>query len=163
MHANRLVEYNGTKIKLHKIKCLIPKGRKMARTISVMWQVLSLYITYVRRIDKHNDETFVYQASTYKASPIKHARVYKRRWSIEKLFRTTKQRQGLQECFSRKIQKQFDHPCAVLLAYSIAQLEMKKCHYKNPEASIRALKKQKHTSLIRSIAFLNQNNDEAYA
>jgi Transposase DDE domain len=163
MHANRVVEYNGTKIQLRKIKGLQPKGRKMARAISVIWQGLSLNVTCVRRIDKHGDETFVYQTATYKSSPSKHAKVYKHRWAIEKLFRTTKQSMGLQECFSRKIQKQFDHVCAVLLAYSMTQLEMKKCHYRNPETAIRAFKKQKHASLNRSIAFLNQNNDEAHA
>jgi len=132
MHANRIVEYNGSKIQLRKINDLMPKGRKIARTISVIWQGLSLYVTCIRGNDKHGDETFVCQAATYKASPGKHAKVYKRRWAIEKLFRTIKQSMGLQECVSRKTQKQFDHACAVLLAYSMTQLEMKKCHYKNP-------------------------------
>lgn len=163
MHSNRLVEYKGKKVKVREIKGLRPKGRQMARTIEIVWQGLSLQLTAVRRIDKHGDETVVYQAATYKTSPHKHAKTYKRRWGIEKLFRTTKQSLGLQECFSRKIGIQFNHICAVLLAYSIMQLEMKQNHYKNPETAIRAFKRKKPASINRCIASLDQNNGIAYA
>src|ERR1700722_4970489 len=33
------------------------------------------------------------------------------RWGIEKMHRTTKQSMGLQECFSTKIDTQFNHIC----------------------------------------------------
>ena len=56
---------------------------------------------------------------------------------------------GLQECFSTKISTQFNHISAVLLAYAIAQLEMKKGGFKNPESAIRALKKKNSSSLNR--------------
>jgi len=157
MHANRVVEYKGKKKKLRDIKEIRPKGRQMARTVKVIWQGLSLYITAVRRIDKHGDETIVFQAATYKATPSKHAKMYKRRWGIEKFFRTTKQSMGLQECFSRKIGVQFNHICAVLLAYSITQLEMKQRLYKNPEEAIRAFKKRKHHDLNHAMTVLDEN------
>lgn len=163
MHSNRLVEYKGKKVKVREIKGLRPKGRQMARTIEVVWRGLHLQLTSVRRIDKHGDETIVYQAATYKTSPLEHAKTYKNRWGIEKLFRTTKQSLGLQECFSRKIDTQFNHICAVLLAYSIAQLEMKKNHFKNPETAIRAFNNKKPAFLNRSIASFNQNNEVAHA
>jgi len=163
MHSNRVVEYKGKKQKLREIKEIRPKGRQMARTIEAIWQGLSLQITAVRRIDKHGNETIVYQAATYKATPSQHAKNYKWRWGIEKLNRTTKQSLGLQECFSRKIGTQFDHICAVLLAYSIAQLEMKQKGYKNPEAAIKALKKKKPSFLNRKFDRLDQDIDIAYA
>ena len=163
MHSNRVVEYKGKRKKLRDIKEIRPKGRQMARTVQVCWQGLSLYVTAVRRIDKHGDESIVFQAATYNASPNQHAKNYNRRWGIEKLFRTTKQNMGLQECFSTKIGTQFNHICAVLLAYSIAQLEMKNNGYKNPEVAIRALKKKKPHLLNRYIASLNQHINTAYA
>lgn len=163
MHSNRMVEYNGKKIKVREIKGLRPKGRQMARTIQVVWQGLCLQLTAVRRIDKHGDENVVYQAATYKTSPHKHAKIYKHRWGIEKLFRTTKQSLGLQECFSKKIVTQFNHICAVLLAYSILQLEMKQHYYKNPETAIRAFNKKKPALTNSWIASLDQNNSAAYA
>lgn len=163
MHSNRMVEYKGKKKKLREIKELRPKGRQMARTVQVIWQGLSLYITAVRRIDKHGEETIVFQASTYKATPSEHAKNYKWRWGTEKLFRTTKQSMGLQECFSRKIGIQFNHICAVLLAYSITQLEMKQGNYKNPEEAIKAFKKKKPSSINRMMLPLNQDIDIAEA
>lgn len=163
MHSNRVVEYNGKKTKIRDIKELQPKGRQMARTIQAVWQGLSLHITAVRRIDKRNNETIVFQAATYPAIPSKHATNYKWRWGIEKLNRTTKQSLGLQECFSRKIGTQFDHISAVLLAYSIAQQEMKLNHYKNSEQAIRALKKKKPFFLNRHIISLDQINKAAQA
>ena len=135
----------------------------MARTIEVVWQGLSLYITAVKRIDKHGVKTIVYQAATYKTTPNNHGKNYNRRWGIEKLFRTTKQSLGLQECFSRKIGTQYNHICAVLLAYSIAQLEMKKKHLKNPEEAIKRLKKQKSLHINWSNTALDQNIGVAYA
>lgn len=163
MHSNRVVEYKGKKQKLRDIKEIQPKGRQMARTVQALWQGLSLEITAVRRIDKHGNETIVYQAATYKATPSQHARNYKSRWGIEKLNRTTKQSIGLQECFSRKIGTQFDHICAVLLAYSIAQLEMKKKGYKNPETALKALGKKKPYFLNRKFDRLGKDIDSAYA
>ncbi len=149
MHSNRIVEYKNKKMKLREIKELRPKGRQMSRTIKVVWHNLSLYVTAVRRIDKHGEESIVYQAATYKAIPKIHAKNYKNRWPIEKMFRTTKQYLGLQECFSRKIGTQYNHVCAVLLAYSITQLEMKRKGYKNPEETIRASEKKKWHLLNR--------------
>ena len=102
MHSNRVVEYKNQKVQVRSIKKIKPKGRQMSRTVRVIWQGLPLYLTAVRRIDKHGDETIVYQIATYKADPNMHAQNYKRRWGIEKLFRTSKQSLGLQ-CFSRKI------------------------------------------------------------
>lgn len=154
MHSNRVVIYKGEHLKLREIKWLRPKGRQMSRTIRVLWQGLNLYITAAKRIDKHGNETVVFQAATYVAKPNKHAEAYKFRWNIEKLFRTTKQSLGLQECFARKTGIQFNHICAVLLAYSMAQLEMKKKGFKNPEVALRAFEKKKRTFLNQSKPFL---------
>lgn len=163
MHSNRNVEYKGKKKKLNALKEIRPNGRQMARTIKAIWQGIPLEITAVRRINKHGAETIVFQAATYKAKPSEHAKNYKWRWGTEKMFRTTKQSMGLQECFSTKIGTQFDHVCAVLLAYSIAQLEMKKNGLKNPEEAVRAFKKKKAPLLNRYKSILDQSIDVAYA
>ena len=163
MHSNRVVEYKGKKKRLRDIKEIRPKGRQMARTVQVVWQGLALDITAVRRIDKHGNETIVFQAATYKATPKQHAKNYKFRWGTEKLFRTTKQSMGLQECFSRKIGTQFNHVCAVLLAYAITQLEMKQGHWKNPEEAIRAFKNKKPHFLNRAMIALDEIFGVAYA
>jgi len=163
MHSNRKVEFEGKLQALREIKKLRPKGRQMARTISATWKGLPVFITAVRRIDKHGCETIVYQVATYQALPKKHAQVYKERWGIEKFFRTTKQTLGLQECFSRKIKIQFNHVCAVMLAYSIMQLEARRGRFKNPESAARALEKKKDVFVINEMLRLDQIFDGAYA
>ena len=142
MHSNRVVNYNGKNIRLKDFlnkKGMQPKGRQEGRTFTASWHNLSLEITIARRIDKHDDETFVFQAATYKALPRVHIANYKTRWPIEKTFRTTKQKLGFGDCQSLKLSTQDNHTSAVLLAYAIVQLEMKTYRLSTPEEAIRQL------------------------
>lgn len=156
MHSNRVVEYQGKKLALSKIESLRPRGRHMARTISVLWHNLNLYVTGERRIDKNGEESIVFLVSTYKAKPHVHVKMYKKRWPIEKAFRTTKQSLGLQECFSTKMETQFDHVCSVFLAYGLLQWKMKQGKFDTPEDVIRALKLKKYTSVLDGFSALDQ-------
>lgn len=140
MHKNRRIIYKGNTIKISEIKTLIPKGRRLGCTIQATWHNLLIFITAQRRINKHGDEMIVYQIATYKAKPAVHVQNYKERWPIEKFFRTTKQLLGLQDCASRSFEKQNNHTAAVLLAYSIAQLERIDSKYSCVEDAIKALR-----------------------
>ena len=163
MHSNRKVEFKGRFFKLNQIECLKLRGRQQARSIQVKWHNLSLNITAEKRIDKHEKETIVYIVSTYKARPGQHVDAYKRRWPIEKLFRTTKQSLGLQECFSTHLETQEKHIAAVFLAYSIAQLDMKNYRLSTPEIAIRAVKQHKCSFSINRLLRLDQIFDGVYA
>jgi Transposase DDE domain len=140
MHSNRKVLYRGKLAVIKDISDLIPKGRQRSRTIHVLWHNLSLYITAFKRVNKHNEESIIYLASTYHTRPDEHVANYKRRWCIEKAFRTTKQNLGLQDCYSRQMELQLSHVAAVFLAYGIAQLELKSKKLLNAELAIRGLK-----------------------
>lgn len=155
MHSNRVVLYNGKKIKIKdllQIKGVRPKGRQMARTISVVWHEVDLELTIVRRFDKRDNESIVFQLATYKALPREHVVNYVRRWTVEKLNRTTKQEIGLQECYSRSLETQHNHVAAVLLAYALAQLEMKAHRFNTPEQAIRHCK-------TKNVTFLKERFD----
>ena len=102
-----------------------------------------LYIDNQKRINKKGEESIVYQVSTYFSKPSKHIKIYKKRWPIEKMFRTIKQHLGLQECQSTKIQTQLNHAAAVLLAYSNIIVQQKKKKFKTPEETLRAAKLKK--------------------
>lgn len=159
MQSNRAVMWQGKKYKLRdlcSIKGLMPVGRKMARTISVVWHNIDLELTIVRRIDKNDEESIVFQIATYKAAPKEHVANYKARWTIESFIRTTKQELGLQECFSTNLTVQQNHVASVFVAYALAQLERISHKLKNPEAALRGLKKKKIPSLIQRFTFLNQ-------
>jgi hypothetical protein len=143
MHSNRVVIHKGIKKKLRELANqpgIRLTGRQAARTISVEWHGLPLEITIVKRIDKHGEESIVYQAATYKAEPREHVKTYKARWNTEKAYRTSKQSLGLGECYSKDLVVQRNHVAAILLAYALSQLEMKKRKLKTPEEAIRAVK-----------------------
>lgn len=151
MHSNRVVEYKGERIKvkdLLKKNGLRPKGRQMARTISVVWHEIDLELTIVRRFDKKGRESIVFQAATYKALPREHVANYKKRWKVELLNRTTKQEIGLQECFSRSLETQYNHVASVLLAYAFAQLERKLARLDNVEQALKRFKTKSANFLI---------------
>jgi hypothetical protein len=156
MHSNRTVEYKGQKLKLTAIKALIPKGRHMAKTIAIVWHGLRLFITAEKRIDKNGEQSIVFLVSTHKAKPHEHVKNYKKRWPIEKFFRTTKQYLGLQECFSTSLETQLDHIGGVFLAYALIQLDMKKRKFKTPEEAIRASKLKKYNAALNHFIALDQ-------
>jgi hypothetical protein len=149
MHSNRVVTHKGTKKKLRELaneKGIKLTGKQTARTISVDWHGLALEITIVKRIDKKERESIVFQVATYKAEPREHVKAYNVRWGTEMGYRTKKQTLGLGECFSQDLTVQHNHVSSVLLAYGFAQLEMKRQRLKTPEAAIRAIKEKVNQS-----------------
>lgn len=156
MRSNCCVMYQATKIAIREIQSLIPKGRQMARTIAVTWHEIPLYITAQRRIDKKGNESIVYQASTFEEKPIRHVEIYKIRWNIEKMFRTTKQELGLEECSSRKIHLQESHVASVLLAYAFLVCDKKHYKFPTPEHALRAAKRKNGLFLERYIHRLDR-------
>lgn len=159
MHKNRVVFYKGQKFTLGNLllqKGIMPKGRQMARTVSVQWHKLDLELTIVRCMDKKGKESIVFQIATYKALPREHVAHYKNRWVVEKCFRTSKQGLGLEECFSKILSVQHNQVSSVLLAYALVQLEMKMHNLKHAEAAVRSLKMKKLPKLINRFAFINR-------
>jgi hypothetical protein len=152
MRSNCSVTYKEKKVKIRDIKELRPKGRQMARTISVIWHDIPLFITADRRIDKHGNESIVFQASTFEAKPSRHVQIYKIRWNIEKMFRTIKKDLGLQECSARKIELQEGHVASVLLAYAFLQHD----NLPTPEDALRAVKRKSDRAFDCYIDRLNK-------
>jgi len=163
MHSNRKVLYKGAMHKISNIKDLQPRGRQMARTIIIVWHDLTLYLTAERRISKYGKESIVYLAATYDTRPIRYVKDYKLRWPIEKIFRTEKQYIGIAECFSTQLETQEKHVAAALLAYAIAQLEMKRLKVDTPEDAIKAIKHKNITKLIQQLMRLDQIFGDVYA
>lgn len=163
MHSNRKVRYKRRDLSIRDIKDLKPKGRQMARTIKVIWHGIKLYITAQRRIDKHGDETVVYLASNFKAKPSEHVNIYKKRWPIEKTFRTSKQYLGLSDCYSTNIDTQMNHIASVFLAFTFAQLEMKRLKLDNPEEALKAFNRKNIQALNVHFERLSRIFGVAYA
>jgi len=128
----------------------------MVRTVHITWHDIWLWLTVVRRINKHGVETIVFQAATYKDKPIKHKLAYDKRWNIEKLFRIGKQPLGLSDCYSSKLSVQHSHVTSVLLASTLVQIEKKEKKFDKPEAAIRHLKTQNVPTVLNRFSSLNQ-------
>ena len=163
MHSNRKIKYQGKSMRIRDINRLIPHGKHYARTISAEWHGIMLDITGHRRVDKHGNETIVYQAATYQVTASYHVNVYTKRWPIEKCFRTCKQQLGLKDCYSTKIDVQLNHVASVFQAYALVQLEMKKHKFETPEQTIRFLKTKNVNFFNKLIASLDQIFEVAYA
>ncbi|MBS1986843.1 transposase [Candidatus Dependentiae bacterium] len=69
------------------------------------------------------------------------AHFYEYRWSIEKFFRTAKQKLSLNDCQFRKQKLQENHLLNVLFAYALLQHERKQRKLKNVETAIERLKR----------------------
>lgn len=135
----------------------------MARTIPVIWHDMDLWLTIVRRFDKHGKESIVFQIATYKALPREHKANYDKRWNVEMLNRTTKQEIGLEECFSRSLETQYRHTVSVLLAYSLAQLERKISKLDKVEHALKRCKTKKVDFLINRFSKIIGHFPEIYA
>lgn len=162
IRCNAKVLYKGKELSLEEIKKLKPKGHQMARTIRVFWHDMPLFVTAQRRIDKHNNETIVYQAATFQAKPSQHVKIYKFRWAIEESFRTEKQKLGLENCTARTLQAQQNHVAAVLFAYCLAQLDRKKQKLKSPDQAIRAAERKNSAAWIPFINRLDHLIRDVY-
>jgi hypothetical protein len=162
MKNNCVVTINNEKVKVKNIDYLIPKGRQEARTIDVLWHDIPLQLTAVKRKDKNGKESIVYQAATFKARPIQHLKIYKKRWAIEKFFRTAKQKLGLQDCYSTKIETQEAHVASVMISYALVRLDQKKRKLDNPESALRAAKLQNVKNLTRYLYRLDQLSSHVY-
>jgi hypothetical protein len=154
--ANAVVTYKNDSVALRDIKNILPKGRKMCRTIKVFWHGLPLFVTVQKRIDRHNNFTFVYQFATYKAKKsIEHVNQYKKRWAVERFFRICKQYLGLKDCQSTIFDVQQRHALSVFCAFAMAQewAIAKKCP--NVESAIRSIQAHKNEFLESKITRSN--------
>jgi len=125
---------------LKNIEILKPKGKQKSRTIQGLWHDMKLFFTAQLRVNKKGKESIVYQVSTLFSKPSQHVKIYQKRWTIEKMFRTTKQYLGLQDCQSTKMKTQLNHISAVFLAYTYIVVEQRKRRFKTPEDALRAIK-----------------------
>ncbi len=79
-----------------------------------------LFLTALKRKLSNGDFSVVYQVSNFKASSRQHVEYYGYRWNIKKFFRTAKQKLGLNDCQSRKFERQKGHILKVFIAYIVA-------------------------------------------
>ena len=98
------------------------------------WKNIELYFVCTLRINKHGEKTIVFLVSNIKAAARDYVIEYDKRWIIEVMIRTSKQKLGISECQARDINKQKAHIYAVFLSY--ACLAKKALHSKEKSTDI---------------------------
>ena len=141
-HSNRVIEKKGKKYQIKKSPFIKLKKGRVRRTIKALWQNMHLHFTAFKRQMANGEFSTVFQVSNFKALSSEHIKIYGYRWKIEKFFRTAKQKLGLNDCQSRKLERQKGHIFHVFIAYSIAQYERVRKKIKNVEDAIKSIKTQ---------------------
>lgn len=139
-HSNRVIEKNGQRWQIKHSPLFKLRRGTTERTIRAFWRGTNLYFTALKRRLANGDFTIVFQVSNFKASVKQHVQLYGYRWNIEKFFRTAKQKLGLNDCQSRKLERQEGHIFNVFAAYTVAQYERTKQKLKNVEEAIKSIK-----------------------
>lgn len=97
------------------------------------------YITAQKRKNRAGRYETVYIVSNEEVDALEAILIYAIRWSIEKVFRTTKQTLGLSDCLARSLLKQKLHVLSSFASYGILE-SIKLCKsFKCPEDSYRYL------------------------
>jgi len=113
------------------------------KTASCIYKGISTQVTSHKRNGPNKTKQVVFVISNLKGlTPKQHIEAYELRWPIEKMFRTSKQHLGLQDCRSTSSEKQCAHILAVFLVFT--ELEMQKIFKKkkSPEAVLKILRVQ---------------------
>lgn len=148
-HSNRVVTYKEVRVQIRKMNAFNLNGKRPKRTLLIRWYDFDLYVTALRRRMRNGDFSIVYQVSNYKASAAQHVQAYGYRWNIEKFFRTAKQKLGLNDCQSRKKERQEKHIMSIFLAYAFAQQERIRLKLKNVEMAIKSLRRSSFDQLLQ--------------
>lgn len=158
-HSNRSIKTSdGKKAQVQNHPILKLYRNKRATTVSVEWNGISLLITSYKFRGRDRKYRILYLASNIENTSAKeHADIYKKRWPIEKMFRTVKQSLGLTHCSARTLKKHRQHIFAVFYGYASLQVEAYSSELDHPEAALKALKYVKTSSIKRRISRFSRN------
>jgi hypothetical protein len=157
--SNRLIQVPGSEkaVKLRDVPGLKLRKNERSRTMCASWHGIPLFFTVEKRIKKNGEKVLVYLVSNWEAPSKEVVQTYKRRWAIEKFFRTAKQSLGLQDCSARSINKQRMHIGMVFYSYAFLQWEGLKKKVPNSESAIKDFRSLKFDECISRIQVFSRN------
>ena len=130
---------------------------KRSKKIRAIYYGMELYFSAHKRKNKKGEYCYVYIVSNIDLCPKAYLKAYEQRWNIEKVFRTIKQLLGVNQCFSKSLEKQETHICFVFLAYSFLENEKNKNSLPNPEIAAKLLRELKLKDAISRITAFSKN------
>ena len=147
-NSNKKVVIGGKEAQIRKHKLLKEVGGRNRRTVHGFYKGISLYFVAFKRKEKDGKIKFVYLVTNVKETPQKTIHTYKKRWNIEKFFRTAKQHLGLRDCQALSAAKQEAHIFAVFASYAWLQIKKFNRKAKNPERILHKIRNKKTGDLI---------------
>ena len=146
-HSNKKVVIGWQEAQIRNHKRIKISTKKNARAVTGYYKGEVVYLVAFKRKEKSGKIKIVYLVTSEKEAPKKTIAAYKKRWGIEKVFRTTKQHLGLRDCQARSASKQEAHIFAVFVAYSFLEIQKLKHRAKNPEQILHKIRRGKHCRL----------------
>jgi len=156
MRRNNLIEIDNVSKQVQHHPALRLKRNERMMTKKALCKGLTIFITVYKRKNKDGSFDCVYLASNQKLLAQEYVKLYEKRWCVEVVFRSTKQRLGLGQCSARKTDFQKNHMAAVFLAYIFLQNEKYLQNLPNVEAVINRLSDVKTNVVLSSIHRFSQ-------
>lgn len=146
-HSNKKVIINGKEAQLRKHDDIKMSSRKKGRLVEGYYKELKVFIVVFKRKEKSGKIKLIYLVTSEIGSPKKLINTYKKRWAIEKVFRTAKQHLGLKDCQARSAAKQEVHIFAVLVIYAFLEIQKINHRARNPEQILHKMRRSQSSQL----------------
>ena len=146
-HSNKKVVIGGIEAQVRKHKRIKISSNKKGRIVKGYYKGAEVFIVAFRREEKNGKIKIVYLVTSEWTAPKRTINAYKKRWGIEKVFRTTKQHLGLRDCQARSASKQEAHIFAVFVTYAFLSIQKINHKTKNPEQILHKIRHRKSVKL----------------
>lgn len=159
--SNRKITYANqcTQIR-HSVELQLKRNQRY-KAIKAFYQGIPCFIVTHKRKGKNGTKQTVYIVSNIKYSkPKKYIEKYRKRWAIEKMFRTLKQHLGVSDCQSSRYLNQRIHLFATFRTYVELEIVMLNNRKKSVESILKQIRPQKiHPQHLQSIDLEGWFND----
>ena len=142
-HSNKKVVINGQAAQIRKHELIKISSNKRGRVVNGFYKGEPVFIVAFKRKEKEGKVKIVYLVTSEKETPRKTINAYKKRWGIEKVFRTAKQHLGLRDCQARRATKQETHILAVFVVFAFLEIQKINLKAKNPEQILHKIRSQR--------------------
>jgi SRSO17 transposase len=140
---NLQVKRGSTLYRLDKLGKFCFSSNQKRAVVQAKWREMKLYFSAHKRQDKNGKISIVYLLSNAKMKTKDYLDTYIKRWKIEEMFRTLKQKLGVHHSTVQTLEKQKAHFDAVFFAYSFAQHLRHEKKFDNADAAITFCRSQK--------------------
>lgn len=147
-HSNKKIVISGKEAQVRNHERIKISSKRKARVVKASYKGEPVLIVAFKRTDKKGKTKIVYLVTSERDTPKTMIKTYRKRWGIEKVFRTTKQYLGLKDCQARSALKQKTHIWTVFVAYAFLEIQKINHKTKNPEQILHKIRRGESRDLL---------------